>query len=449
MKHTFKQTIIFAAAMLSLAGLSSGQEIIRKFNSQPSNFSLVREQLSSKKWVVYNQQSPYFFAFGKIDSAGTTNLFTKINDMLSVKDMEIVGDTLYFCGNIFDAASYSTKAVMGYFTISGMPTPAIHYLMIDSLYSLNKLAYSMEYDKHTKHVTMIGTAKNGYDYIVDATYNFDPMGSGPWGVLGTRISDVNAKFDDIALTTNYVVASARVADSSAGYLCFIRKTTLVGGPYFMPYDIQIQRLAYSPTSAILLQASLNDTLYATYMYSDNLAVCQFYKYYNYASMRIQMPLSSPGVITFTSALVDMSMDRNYKNIDILVSILAATDLSSTFYWTYHIPVGKVASGGTIKYYDYGSRVEMFSLGKSQKNATLSVGRNSSYELELFKINSNMTGTCVSSANSTMRSIMPVPYKLIDKSHSFLRPGYTSSTISASSLSVSVTTECSSKMSEEQ
>ena len=59
MKHTFKQTIVFAAAMLSLAGVSFGQEIIRKFQYQKSDFALIREKLTTKKWIVYNDLSYY------------------------------------------------------------------------------------------------------------------------------------------------------------------------------------------------------------------------------------------------------------------------------------------------------------------------------------------------------------------------------------------------------
>ena len=42
----------------------------------------------------------------------------KTQQRIHVKDMELDGSDLYFCGSMFDSSSMSNTAIMGYFDIS-------------------------------------------------------------------------------------------------------------------------------------------------------------------------------------------------------------------------------------------------------------------------------------------------------------------------------------------
>ena len=412
------------------------QEFIKRGDSQKTEFSLVREQWGNQKWIVYNDNS-YYFNFGVMNAAGTINSFIKTSMPIHLKDMELTSDTLYFCGSIYDPyTSAEVNGIMGYFCVSDMPNPTIRYIVADSLVSLNKLDYYKR--GTTKHVVMTGTGVNGRDYIVDAFYDFGSFSTGSWSVSRTFIPDVNAKFDDITAIAEYVVVSARVSDSSAAYLCFIEETDLPAFPFFLTSQINMKKLQNTPSSPVLLQGGLHDTVYVVYKQSIYLNIVQFKGQNNIAAKRIQMPISSFYPFTIIPiTLLGVSTDRHYKNINILVD---AEFSSGTQRRIYHAPVNLLMSGGSFNYHIYDLCHTLHSLGRSLDNSTLGVG-NYNGEWMLFKHQNNTVGNCTTMGNSSFGNVSLTTFSLISKNHSFVTTEVTLNVMPINNYPVTITTIC--------
>ena len=409
MKNSYMKPA-FLLFFLSLSGWTAAQDLISHAIGQKSDFALVRQMSGQAKWVGYNDSPvegniPEYFSFSLFDTTGSINLFMKTQQAIHVKDMELSGNNLYFCGNIFDTSSMSTTAVMGYFNVTEMPAPTVSYILYDSLTTLKKLDYYMLYS--TKHVVMVGTGKNGKDYIVDAYHYSNPLypNNTSWGKAWTYITNDDAKFDDIAVVDTNVVVSARFSDSSVAYLCYIRKNTMNDRPFFSGSCIWTKMLKTGPQGPVYLQTAKYDTLYAFYRNSYYLNIHQLKGKQHLASKRIAVA----NLFSITPVdLVDVCADYTQNNLGVLVGNKSA----NTDYRLYHIPVGQFSSGGTINghLFDY-----LFSLGKSWTNKrTIAVGGNG--EWGFHKVQNNATGACISSLTASLLNLSTTNAGLLSREH---------------------------------
>lgn len=105
MKNSYTK-LIALLFFLSLSGWTSAQDLVRNVNGQKSDYALVRQVTGQAKWVGYNDsptssEIPVYFSFSLFDTTGSINLFMKTQQAIHVKDMELVGNILYFCGSFF------------------------------------------------------------------------------------------------------------------------------------------------------------------------------------------------------------------------------------------------------------------------------------------------------------------------------------------------------------
>ena len=233
MREQANKILLLVAMILLLSGTSFAQEMIRQAQNQRTEFALARERMTYKQWIVYND-SWEGFTFGRLDTSGINNLFWKTRIPIHIRDMELDNETLYFCGSIFDSTSWSNVGVMGYFSVSSS-SPTIRYIMYDEFETLRKLDFYKAYT--TQHVVMVGTGKDGIDYLVDANCETNPSaicyyGSNVWNLAWTHLPNLDAKFDDIAYLGDSIVVSARVMDSSVVYLCIMQASDIACLPFF-------------------------------------------------------------------------------------------------------------------------------------------------------------------------------------------------------------------------
>ena len=404
MRKTLKMLCTIAAAMLLLPGGLSAQDRIRQASYQKTDFALARERTTTyKQWVVYNEVEDEYFSFGLLDTSGVNNLFIKTQHPFHVKDMEVYNDILYFCGSMYDSASMTNVGVMGYFPVYSMPTPTVRYIVYDTMSVLKKLDYYKLYT--TQHVIMVGTGKDGRDYLVDAHRETSTSSLcfyyNSWNQAWSYMPNIDAKFDDIAMVGDSIVVSARVSDSSVVYLCYMEASPLGCMPFFSGGDIKTKQLMYTPIGRVLLQKAADDTVYAVYRYSNSLAICQFKGSINTNSKKIQLYnfLFNQDIYT----ILDVAIDRGNKNLGIL---LLDKGLFGESRRIYHIPTGKVASGGTVYAHVYSSNNSTFqpvSLSRSINNMSVSVGDYDG-QWAIAKVRNTVFGNCSTSLSATLDNI---------------------------------------------
>lgn len=430
MKKHYLKAMALMALMLPL-GLSA-QDIVRYAWGQKSDFALVRQRNGYAKWIGYND-SPEYFTFGLFDTTGSINLFMKTQQHIHVKDMELSGNTLYFCGSVFDSSSMSNTGIVGFFDISAMPTPTVNYLLFDSLSILKKLEYYMLYS--TKHIAMVGTGKDGRDYIADAYYwnNSLNPGSSTWRKSWTYVPNFDAKFDDIALVDTNVVVSARYADSSVACLCYISRATIDDHPFFSGTYIYTKNLKLSPVGPVLLQYAKPDTLFAVYRRSQSLYIHQL-KAKRELSVKCISFATFPPHFNEYFDLLDVASDysKNYLNILIKkVSLLYN-------YRIYHIPTGSFSSGGTINGHETSATIN--SLGDSWTNGNTIAAGNMG-EWTFYKVQNNAAGSCLSSISATLLDVSVEDANLQRKDHSKVQQSSALSTMPVTSVSATMITQC--------
>lgn len=353
---------------------SHAQEMIRAIYDAPTTFSLARSYSNYKQWIVYDEYSD-FSLFGRMDTSGYGNLFLKTRQQIHVKDMEISGDVLYFCGTMYNYEVMNNVGVMGYFLISQMSNPStmsINYIFFNEFRDLRKLTV---YDRDsTRHVPMVGTGFDGRDYIADAYlyYGTTAPGGGSWGRAWTYMPNIDAKFDDIIDYRDSIAISSRVEDTSEVQICFIEKTPLVSVPFFVSSGVYTTKVPDAPVGRVLLQTA-DTNLYAFYRHGPYLDVCQFLGCNNYNSFHIPV-LATGGYFPESFTLKDVCVDIKSQNeMSVLLRNTYLTDISHRI---YHIPVSLFPAGGSVKAHVYTHRTGYtpFSLCGGKNYHTVTMGK---------------------------------------------------------------------------
>lgn len=389
MNAAMKMTALMAALLLSWC--LSAQETTRKAYGVKSDFSLVWEMYPNQRWVVFNKYAvASYFNFGYINSSGTNTFFSTAQD-IDVKDIYVGGD-VYFCGSIFDSVTMTDVGIWGYFPLSGMPTPTVTCFLVDSMECLNKLEFYQT--QWQKHVVMIGTGKNGHDYILDASYELEPMFSTGWTLDRTRIPNVEARFHDIDVISGKVVVSGVIQISSSPvistpHLFYIDQSPLAPGPFFGSSSIVWRELPGTNSSKILIQNSLVDTLYVVYRNASYLYICQMNGTSLVSVKKMQLPMYYAGFGNIqTGSFIDLKADISYKNLNLLLSVPTASNIK---YMIYHVPLIGFASASSAKVHSYTDGSILNSLGRSKNHTATAVGNQG--EWCLFKVDDNTAGNC--------------------------------------------------------
>jgi hypothetical protein len=163
-----------------------------------TDFTLARISTPFQQWIVYNENANMSL-FGRMDTSGLANVFVKTDPQIHVKDMELSGGILYFCGNMSDNSAKGEVGVMGFFKIADLSSPStmqISYIKFKEFKELRKLTYYAT--SLTKHVPMVGTGADGRDYIVDVFYGGIEPSMNYWRREWMYIPNIDAEFDDIA-----------------------------------------------------------------------------------------------------------------------------------------------------------------------------------------------------------------------------------------------------------
>lgn len=331
----------------------SGQEMIRRIYNATSDVTFARTMTSYDRWVVYNDNNKMSL-FGRMDTSGYGNVFVKTEQHINVNDIELVDQTLYFCGSMYnnDENVRDDVGVMGYINTNDFNNPSsmqVHYIFFNEFIELKKLAYYSK--ERTNHVAMVGTGKDSVDYIVDAFKYIggDLPSSFVWQRAWMDLPNYDAVFDDIIEYENDIVVSARVEDTTEVQICFIEKTPLMAVPFFITASLETVKIPEAPLSSVLLQKTRGN-LYAFYRNGPYLDVCQFSGRINNQSYHIPIlhtMVYFPEYFNLKDVCVDI--DRR-DEISVLIS---KTDYESTKYLIYHIPQSLFPVGGTVYAHEYG------------------------------------------------------------------------------------------------
>lgn len=214
----------------------SAQEYIKELYIVKTDTSIVRKYDNTYK-LVYNE--PYEHpSFRLFDNSGlsTTNMY--LDSSFGVKDFEIDGTKVYFCGYRRLSEGTSTVAVFGFFDMDGFPNAQVYYYQHEEYVCFDQLEYyKIHTDDSTQlHVVLSAIDSNGDYHLIDSyetLYN-------RWMFWYMFLFDISGhKIRDLAVTSNYVVATTDkfVINNNNGYLWYLTRPAYIDGTIF---DILVQ-----------------------------------------------------------------------------------------------------------------------------------------------------------------------------------------------------------------
>ena len=231
------------------------QDLTREIMSASS--STIIRQWRADKWLCYNRGKANEF-YMVSPNGSTTPYMTLENDSIMITDFEIFDDVVYFCG--YKAAN-TYNAMMGYFPLATFPNSIVKYSTIPDVFSFNRMdVFSAE---NQVHVVMTasktyGEAREVYT-IVDAMENSD----GSWMYYVLDDPEKSLHFDDVAVTDNFVVFTARSLrddnyDSfNTTELWYFDKPTIYGVPVFLT-SVDIRCLYNWPKGQVIIEHLYSD-----------------------------------------------------------------------------------------------------------------------------------------------------------------------------------------------
>lgn len=417
-----------ALAVLALLSLlppsAAGQELIRECNVKGEP-SLVRA-CSENVWMVYYEDG-FGPSFAKVTSTGATadNIWL-IGLIAHVTDFEIVNNILYFCG-----ISANNTAVMGYFSLTNFPSTLVYTCTVPMISNCRKLEAG--YFNGTRHVLMVGDAL-GTSHIIDAR----DMGSNQWNFNISTYSSEDDFYDDVAVTDNYVVISARDTAGKARLYRF--NYPAANFPLLPQYNVSYMIPNHSCQGEVLLDRCVGDTVaYLTRTSSTGFAVGICSMPGNFLACHIRLASN-----TNPFELKDIKYNASVRHADAMMYDLA-NGSTSIFHITHPIILG----GLTPWIISYSYTGHLFNNQKLMSLDALSNGRfiasgsgfNETGLLDIYRYKYDTWLLCF---NSTLISMTaPKNPRNIYTRYSFLSSNHqaTAQSVYCLANTIDVTTEC--------
>lgn len=330
MRKNLKILSVFLAEVLTYLGFgitdASAQEFILEPWTIKDHYSLVRE-IGSNDWLVYSNYCNSSI-FARVINYNLTINGIYHDPTYAIRDFEIIevpegemGKTVFYCGenvctyNKDSTSKYSqNSAMIGYFSISSIPTPNVNgcecLITIPNLKlaCLNKLEIFKDGDDY--HLVMVGHDADGESLLVDAVSAY-PFSSWTFKAIGLG-SD--GSFDDIAVSDNYVVATGRTLNRHP----FLRSFLLTSGDSFLNHPANAVYLSDIETAETVLIESCESDYFSIALVattSSNIVVSSYDGPLNhYATVHI-----SP--INMDRRLRDLQYSPASKSLEVLENII--------------------------------------------------------------------------------------------------------------------------------
>lgn len=267
-KRLLKRIAYVVAIMLLPFNAIIGQNVIFEVPGTVSINSLIREYERGEHIVYNNNGTGSFFFINEFVVPSPTATEAVIPNLQSVSDMEIVGNTLYFCGVC------SNNQVIGRFDIPSVffgGTGQVEMVFVNYNPVVNGYTGSLTLNKieiqeiatNDIHVYAIGDVKFGAPGSIppDYTVLFDAMYNGlTWNFEDIYDPNGDYCFYDLAVTTNYLVVFGEKYNGQKEYynyfpIAYPGNNHLTSTPIFYMYaDLS----SFFPISRTLVEALSND-----------------------------------------------------------------------------------------------------------------------------------------------------------------------------------------------
>lgn len=179
-----------------------------------NQYSIIREIDSTSRMVFTYYQGLMTFSLYNDGSTNVINYETWGAYPTSyIYDFEIMGDTVYYCGQRDD------NAMAGKFCYTSLPYVSFQEYVPDPMNQILRFDRLDVYDNNgEKRMVMVGCYQDGVSCIAEII-NENP------NVRIAKPIDQREVFDDVAVTDGYIVTTSRLPTCTTGYYRLFRKPT--------------------------------------------------------------------------------------------------------------------------------------------------------------------------------------------------------------------------------
>ena len=398
-KIFFISVVLYAVGI----GMAMGEEYTKALQGISGSNAIVRDIGNNQYLVYYNDAGQSCFSVINNGGSSTYALYTDID---SVYDMEIYGDEAYFCGRM--STLFGGSAVMGFFSLSTFPSTTIYYFNMPWFERAKKL--EVAWMANRKHVVMTADAVNGMNALVDAIQQ-----TGNWEINYTTCDTADVTcFEDIAVTENYVVATAYHNGTTTSWgrkqlrLMVIARPTINGSSLF-PVNATLLHSSERIVSPFEIThcegdyfvAAVRDA-YTLGKIMPNFVINRWLDIYSYNGLSF-VARRRIHYLNYEPNLKDVKYNSVNRTTDMLIHRVGDVDSTRTSE-IYHLDQTLISGGGTATIHaDTNTVITSLDRQISNANHFFAVGNtkdNYSY-IRMFKYNQGLWDGCLLQESDTV------------------------------------------------
>lgn len=245
MDKTGLKGLLFTALIMA-PGLITCQEFIKR-PKLGIDTSIVRE-ISVDDWLTCSYNNLHS-TFTLVNESNTMAPALSLPSYYFVSDFEIYNDTAYFCGYV---DSTQPIAFFGYFEVSTFPTTTVYCSRVRLVDKFNKI--EVFNNNNTPHLVFTGIIGKHQNILADALL----LAPNSWDIYISYIMDIpDLKYDDIAVTDDYIVVTSRLFNLDSGLIHFFNKPPIYSTIF--PFYHFSRSVQYDVVSPILITACNNNS----------------------------------------------------------------------------------------------------------------------------------------------------------------------------------------------
>lgn len=200
---------LLLALLTAVVPTVQAQEYIKEILDLTRKYSLIREYKEDKRVLCTFDDDSVIFAM--VTDGGTMSQYLSLKGKFSVNDMEVYGDTLYFCGEHYGDTQIG---YFGYMDLMAFPSATVNINLLPSLLTCKKMEVMRSCFDNGLHIYITSDVSDTGDCLVDIREN----GYSSWD-CNRSTGDVRERiYDDVAVTDNYVIVTVRNPTDSSAYL---------------------------------------------------------------------------------------------------------------------------------------------------------------------------------------------------------------------------------------
>lgn len=373
--------LFFSAFLLFVALGANAQEFVKAVDDSVTERFVRR--INDTSWLYYGNGNRVS-TLTRMTASGSAFPSIVVNDLLTVYDMEVADNMMYYSGIV--RRNNSKKNAFGFLDLSNFPSGDVSCFPTDeTVYRVLPVPGQYLFQLYVAGRDSYGAGR----CLIEASY-VPPQQI--WTFNKYVIEEQNYEIDDMAATTNYVVFTVRDASNHEGYMFCLPRVTGPVGPTARTTYINMQKVTSTAYSPLLVEAATGDTVYIVHSNNSVNGAVAVHKYHAMGTHAASRMLGGAVLKQFAMTVKDITYDNQYKVLHVLTDVMQSSARSHII---WHIWNSQMSTGYTVSGHKYAAHT-LQSLDHMQGGSrnTIAAGYDSmDFNSRIYRMKDNVWGSC--------------------------------------------------------